>query len=117
MVVIYRQTNVNVTRVYPIESFDCIESSIEVHKYSAEKTYTIVGLRNTFRTREVFDCSERMHHVLEPDVVKVVFGEYVNKKDRDDAFDRFLLALGEGCHAYESIYADGERLFRPIPSI
>ena len=49
--------------------------------------------------------------------INVTTEEIANKKDRDDAFDRFLLALGEGCHAYESIYADGERLFRPIPSI
>ena len=98
MVIIYHKDKETI--VYPIERFDSIKVSVELFGIHADRTYTIIGVR------EISEHKDK----------KIVLGNYNEKKERDEAFDRFILALANGCNAYESIGVNGfrERLFRPL---
>lgn len=44
----------------------------------------------------------------------VILGEYVNKQNRDEDFERFIDALvRHDCQTYGSVEKDGEVIFRP----
>lgn len=98
MVIIYHKDKETI--IYPVERFDSIKVSVELFGIHADRTYTIIGVR------EISEHNDK----------KVILGNYHDKKERDEAFDRFILALANGCNAYESIGVNGfrERLFRPL---
>ena len=84
MVIIYRQGKETI--VYPVERFDSIKVSVELFGIHADRTYTIIGVR---------EISERKDK-------KIVLGNYNEKKERDEAFDRFILALINGVRSFNT---------------